>query len=47
MVSGLRHGADCPDMTVYIHAPKEKRTKLEPSGKKGTFCGIQRVSYGD
>jgi hypothetical protein len=24
----------CP---VYIHVPKEKRTKLEPSGKKGSF----------
>ena len=24
----------CP---VYMHVPKEKRTKLEPSGKKGTF----------
>ena len=23
---------DCP---VYIHIPKEKRTKLDPSGKKG------------
>ena len=26
----------CP---VYIHVPKEKRTKLEPSGKKVTFVG--------
>jgi hypothetical protein len=26
-------------MTVYIHIPKEKRTKLEPSEKKGTFVG--------
>jgi hypothetical protein len=25
---------DCP---VYIHVLKEKRTKIEPSGKKGTF----------
>jgi hypothetical protein len=24
----------CP---VYIHVPKEKRTKLDPSGRKGTF----------
>jgi hypothetical protein len=24
---------------VYIHAPKEKRTKLDPSGRKGTFVG--------
>ena len=27
----------CP---VYIHIPKEKRTKLYPSGKKGYICGI-------
>ena len=26
----------CP---VYIHILKEKRTKLEPSGKKGIFVG--------
>ena len=26
----------CP---VYIHAPKEKRSKLEPSGRKGIFDG--------
>ena len=26
----------CP---VYIHIPKEKRTKLDPSGKKGIFMG--------
>jgi hypothetical protein len=26
----------CP---VYIHVPKEKRTKLDPSGRKGTFVG--------
>ena len=25
--------------TVYIHIPKEKRTKLDPSGKKGMFVG--------
>jgi hypothetical protein len=25
-------------MIVYIHVPKAKRTKLEPSGKKGTFA---------
>jgi hypothetical protein len=24
---------------VYIHVTKEKRTKLEPSGRKGTFMG--------
>ena len=27
----------CP---VYIHIPKEKRTKLDPSGRKGIICGI-------
>ena len=26
----------CP---IYIHIPKEKRTKLDPSGKKGIFVG--------
>ena len=26
----------CP---VYIHVPKEKSSKLEPLGKKGTFMG--------
>jgi hypothetical protein len=26
-------------MTIYIHKPIEKRTKLEPSRKKGTFVG--------
>jgi hypothetical protein len=26
----------CP---VYIHVPKEKRTKMQPSGKKGFFVG--------
>jgi hypothetical protein len=46
MVSSLRHGAYYPDMIVYIHAPKEKRMKLEPSINKGTFCGIQKVLYG-
>ena len=25
---------------LYIHIPKEKRTKLDPSGKKGYICGI-------
>jgi hypothetical protein len=24
---------------VYIHVPKDKRKKLEPSGKKGIFVG--------
>ena len=27
---------------VYVHVPKEKRAKLEPSGKKGIF-----VRYSD
>jgi hypothetical protein len=26
----------CP---VYFHVPKEKRSKLDPSGRKGTFVG--------
>ena len=29
---------------VYIHVPKEKWTKLEPSGKKGTFVGYREYS---
>ena len=24
---------------MYIHIPKQKRTKLDPSGKKGIFVG--------
>jgi hypothetical protein len=31
----------CP---VFIHIPKEKRNKLEPSGKKGIFVGYCEVS---
>jgi hypothetical protein len=31
----------CP---VYIHIPKEKRTKLDPSGRKGTFVGYNESS---
>ena len=31
----------CP---VYIHVPKEKRTKLKPSRKKGTFVGYSESS---
>jgi hypothetical protein len=30
----------CP---VYIHVPKEKRMKLEPSGRKGTFVGYNET----
>jgi hypothetical protein len=28
----------CP---VYFHVPKEKRSKLDPLGRKGYICGIQ------
>jgi hypothetical protein len=31
----------CP---VYIHVPKEKRTKMEPSGKKEVFVGYSENS---
>ena len=31
----------CP---VYIHIPKEKRTKLDPSGKKDIFVGYSESS---
>ena len=30
--------------SVYIHIPKEKRTKLDPSGKKGIFVGYSESS---
>ena len=29
---------------MYIHVPKEKRAKLEPSGKKGVFVGYSDYS---
>ena len=29
---------------VYVHIPKEKRTKLDPSRKKGIFVGYCEVS---
>ena len=29
---------------VYIHIPKEKRTKLDPLGKKGIFLGYSESS---
>ena len=29
---------------VYIHVPKEKRTKMEPSSKKGVFVGYNENS---
>ena len=31
----------CP---IYFHVPKEKRTKLDPSGRKGTFVGYNESS---
>jgi hypothetical protein len=31
----------CPE---FVHIPKEKRTKLDPSGKKGIFVGYCEVS---
>jgi hypothetical protein len=31
----------CP---IYFHVPKEKRTKLDPSGRKGTFVGYSESS---
>jgi hypothetical protein len=31
----------CP---VYIHVPKEKRMKLDPSSRKGTFVGYNESS---
>ena len=31
----------CP---VFIHVPKEKRTKLEPSRRKGIFVGYSETS---
>ena len=31
----------CP---VYIQIPKEKRTKLDPSGRKGIFVGYSKIS---
>ena len=29
---------------MYIHIPKEKRTKLDPSGRKGIFIGYNETS---
>jgi hypothetical protein len=31
----------CP---VYFHVPKEKWSKLDPSGRKGTFFGYSESS---
>ena len=30
--------------TVYVHVPKEKRTKMDPSRKKGIFIGYGETS---
>ena len=32
------------DSPMFVHIPKEKRTKLDPSGKKGIFVGYCEVS---
>ena len=32
------------DYLVYIYIPKEKRTKLDPSGRKGIFVGYSESS---
>ena len=29
---------------MYVHIPKVKRTKLDPSGKKGIFAGYCKIS---
>ena len=31
----------CP---IYMHVTKEKKTKIEPSGRKGTFVGYSESS---
>ena len=31
----------CP---VYIHVPREKRTKLDPAGKQGIFVGYSELA---
>jgi hypothetical protein len=31
----------CP---IYFHVPKEKRSKLDPSGRKGTIVGYNESS---
>ena len=30
--------------TMYVHFPKEKRSKLDPLGKKGVFVGYSETS---
>ena len=32
------------DILLYVHVPKEKRTKMDPSWKKGIFVGYYEVS---
>ena len=32
------------DFPVYVHVPKQKRSKLEPLGKKGIFVGYSESS---
>ena len=29
---------------VYIHVPRERRSKLDPSGRKGAFFGYSEYS---
>jgi hypothetical protein len=29
---------------LYVHVPKDKRSKLDPSGKKGIFVGYSETS---
>jgi hypothetical protein len=47
MFSGKKLGVShlkifgCP---LFVHIPKEKRTKLDPLGKKGIFVGYSEVS---
>ena len=47
MFTGKKHEVShlkifgCP---IYVHIPKEKRTKLDPFGKKGIFVGYCEVS---
>ena len=47
MYTGKKHEVShlkifgCP---IYVHIPKDKRTKLDPFGKKGIFVGYCEVS---
>ena len=45
--TGVKHNAShlrIFSFSVYIHVPKEKRSKLEPSGKNETFVGYSETS---